>query len=472
MPKDVFYDPAGGFFSQKKKVVLSNIKYSDNKRDISLIKSGFDNTYLDLDKISIKKTALLAKEKKIIVNVNVKKQKMLSNWAVVIKKIPIDMSKEIIVAAVVKFGEIKSIKIQLIEIWQKTWRIMKLGHPEIGFRILLYILPIGMTAHNFGTLLDRTGEKTCVINCLMESDNQVYYAVIGFESEENLESAYHTELIFGNVNLSWAKLNLVHCEKCEHFGYSALECNEQTASTSKSSKLVKRLAKLYAKKSVPISHFAAFGISFASSSDGFYFSSGSESGFPSYNASNNKECTLVAQESSSINDCLALLKHFLELLADQVSSIMHRLNGVKLVFLVSVSQVDIDMVLNILWPSLSPSSSVIENKIVDLGLNSLKILISKVGSLEFKMITPKVFIGSILRKLDLLDMTNLAKQNNIICWHKNSDNMVSIVTETKLRSNIRPWIINKFDEIQIFTSDLDAGFYDAGVAIIMNNFLA
>ncbi|KAG9295351.1 hypothetical protein G9A89_013380 [Geosiphon pyriformis] len=69
-------------------------------------------------------------------------------------------------------------------------------------------------------------------------------------------------------------------------------------------------------------------------------------------------------------------------------------------------------------------------------------------------------------------ITNLAKQEDIVCWHKDSENMISIVTETKLRSNIRLWIMNKFDGLWVFTSGLDVGFYGAGITIIMNNSLA
>ncbi|KAG9304519.1 hypothetical protein G9A89_020083 [Geosiphon pyriformis] len=44
--------------------------------------------------------------------------------------------------------------------------------------------------------------------------------------------------------------------------------------------------------------------------------------------------------------------------------------------------------------------------------------------------------------------------------------------ETKLRSNIKSWIMNKFNGIRIFTSGLDKGFLGVGIAIIVNNSLA
>ncbi|KAG9289430.1 hypothetical protein G9A89_007991 [Geosiphon pyriformis] len=64
------------------------------------------------------------------------------------------------------------------------------------------------------------------------------------------------------------------------------------------------------------------------------------------------------------------------------------------------------------------------------------------------------------------------KQMNIVCWHVNFKCMVSFVMETKLWSNFKPWIANKFENIHVFTSGLDKEFFGAGVAVIINNFLA
>ncbi|KAG9300427.1 hypothetical protein G9A89_010052 [Geosiphon pyriformis] len=51
--KGTFYGLAGGFFFQKKKIVLGNVKYFGNKRDISLSKSGSGNSvYSDVKSLS------------------------------------------------------------------------------------------------------------------------------------------------------------------------------------------------------------------------------------------------------------------------------------------------------------------------------------------------------------------------------------------------------------------------------------
>ncbi|KAG9292784.1 hypothetical protein G9A89_006345 [Geosiphon pyriformis] len=69
-------------------------------------------------------------------------------------------------------------------------------------------------------------------------------------------------------------------------------------------------------------------------------------------------------------------------------------------------------------------------------------------------------------------MNNSAKQGDIVCWHKEINNLIFIVTETKLKDKIRLWIVNRFDGIYVFTFGVDSGYLSLGIAIIMDNFLA
>ncbi|KAG9304047.1 hypothetical protein G9A89_005957 [Geosiphon pyriformis] len=69
---------------------------------------------------SMIKTVSLAKEIGIVINSDLKKQEMRSDRTVIIKEIPMNTPKNMIITAVSEFGEIKSIKIQLIGMWQKT----------------------------------------------------------------------------------------------------------------------------------------------------------------------------------------------------------------------------------------------------------------------------------------------------------------------------------------------------------------
>ncbi|KAG9284258.1 hypothetical protein G9A89_002068 [Geosiphon pyriformis] len=69
-------------------------------------------------------------------------------------------------------------------------------------------------------------------------------------------------------------------------------------------------------------------------------------------------------------------------------------------------------------------------------------------------------------------MTNLAKQKDIIRWYLESGNMVSVLTETKLKLNVGFWIKNKFERVRIFTFGLEEGYVGAGMAIVMCGSLA
>ncbi|KAG9290883.1 hypothetical protein G9A89_011033 [Geosiphon pyriformis] len=348
---------------------------------------------------SLEKATSLAKENNIIVNSDLKRQGICSDWAVVIKEIPMDMPKKMIIAAVFEYGQIVSIKVQLIGLWQKAvvefaessqadllalkWSFLvgkdsvcvakAVGDHETWafrnqFRALLFTLPVGTTAHDLGNLLERTGEKTCVINYSLETGNRTHCAVVCFESDEAMESAFHTELIFGGVKLSWARLDLVCCEWCGKFGYSALKCDAEVASVSQSPKSFKKpanldthlqLAKLYTKKKVPISHPVAFGgkswaqvVSVALVSHGPLDGSGSGSLLIGASSSSGTPPPL-SMVDAPLGVHLARLECSVELLSDQISNILLRFNNFSLVPLAPPS----NMIPPVNTPQLSISGS-------------------------------------------------------------------------------------------------------------------
>ncbi|KAG9286292.1 hypothetical protein G9A89_014278 [Geosiphon pyriformis] len=218
---------------------------------------------------------------------------------VVIKEIPMNTPKEMIVTVLAEFVHI-AIAVRDCKTWASRDQ----------FRALLFTLSVEMTAYDLGILLD--GAVCC--------------AVI----EKNLESAYHIEPIFDGVKLFWTRIDLVYCEKLQ----------------------VVLLASFFG---------------------GSHFTFGSGSGFPSPGTSTDKSNTLVAQDNFSINNHLVLLKCSLELLADQVSSILCRLNVVPPVVPASaLSTSDTNIVLDVPQSPLPSSSSVAEEKVVDLSLSSSK----------------------------------------------------------------------------------------------------
>ncbi|KAG9294031.1 hypothetical protein G9A89_019369, partial [Geosiphon pyriformis] len=176
--------------------------------------------------------------------------------------------------------------------------------------------------------------------------------------------------------------------------------------------------------------------------------------------------------NSCLVEQLASLEHSLELLVDQVSDILNKLSFVKLVplmfnlhvsFLVVVVSVianmNSDMVLNNITVFYPPLFSVVADLVVDLSSSSSKVLTTKMGGLKSKIVALEMSIKSVLERLDCL------------CSDLNSGNLVSIITETKLRSSNRSWIRNKFDSIRVFSSGLDKSFLGTRVVIIINTFL-
>ncbi|KAG9292907.1 hypothetical protein G9A89_016269 [Geosiphon pyriformis] len=391
---------------------------------------------------SMERTASLARKKGIIVNNDLKRQGICSDRAIVIKKITIDIPKNMIITAqkaVVEFAKSEQ-AVQLASKWlfligkdlvrvtmavgdRKTWA------SRDQFRALLFTLPVGTTAYDLGNLLKQADGKTCIINRSFETGNRVCCAVVGFDSEEKLEAAFCMEPIFGGVKLSWTRLDLVWCEKYGRFGHSVLKYDASDVFIPVPSIVLKKkrhffsadhfyLAKLYVKKNVPISHPAAFGskswtqmVSLASSAGGS--SSGSGFGFgPSLSGA----LGLVGGapfspiNGSPLDARLASLEHSLKLLADQVSGILRKLNFVELVSMVPSSDtsslvgsvpvapvLNSDIVLDGMLMSPSPPSS---NAELDAGFSSSssKVLTTKVGGLESKMLALEASVGSVLNQ--------------------------------------------------------------------------
>ncbi|KAG9297431.1 hypothetical protein G9A89_020832 [Geosiphon pyriformis] len=393
---------------------------------------------------SLEKAISLAKKNNIIVNSDLKRQGIHLDRAIVIKKIPMDTPKKMIITTVSEYGQIVSIKVQLIGLWQKAvvefaessqadllaskWsfligkdsvRVAKtVGDHETWafrdqFRALLFTLLVGTTAYDLGNLLEGASGKTCVINHLLETGNRTHCVVIWFESNEAMESAFHTEPIFGGVKLSWVRLDLVCCEQYGKFGHSALECDAKVASVFQSPKSFRKpanldtrlqLAKLYAKKKVPISCPVAFGgkfwaqvVSVASVSrvplDDF------GSGSLLIGASNSGGTPPpLSMIDAPLGVHLACLKCSIELLSDQISNILLRFDNLSLVPLAPSS----NMILLVNTPQLSVSGSLmVANSDLDSNM-VLDVLTSKVGVLESKLVALDASIGLILAKLEQL----------------------------------------------------------------------
>ncbi|KAG9304676.1 hypothetical protein G9A89_021456 [Geosiphon pyriformis] len=381
-------------------------------------------------------TKKLAICKKIVVNDNLKKISNHSDKEIIVKKIP--------------FGKIVSIKMQLIGLWQKAlvefesfeiadlvtakWSVYMGKNSICVVKVaLLYTLSVGITAHNLLDLLESYGGKTCFIDCNLILYARDRCAIVCFVDEASKLAAIGSTPVFKNVNLHWAGFFLVCCAHCKQFGYISTKCSLGENSGTRSKRVKKKQA--------PIVRPVFFGEkTWAQVTGGSFFHEVSSNFFGVGSSLGAKPVLLVSDSHELVP--LASSPHVSHLVV--IAPITANMN--------------LDMILDDTIMSSLPSLSAVADSVVNLSSSSSKVLTTKVGGLESKMMALEVSVESVLERLDRLcsDMNNL----------------VSIFIETKLKGKICPWIVNKFDGIWVFTSGLNSGHMGSKIAIAMNNSLA
>ncbi|KAG9292412.1 hypothetical protein G9A89_015282 [Geosiphon pyriformis] len=442
----------------------------------------------------------MAISEKILVNNNLRKVNSRSDQGVIIKEIPVDLPKSAIEAVFSKFGKIISIKVQLIGLWQKAlveyelseiadlvaarWSVLMGKNfvcmakanvdKQMWYRALLYTLPVGTTAHDLSALVEAYGGKTCFIDRNSSSYIRDQCVVICFESEASKLAAIGLVLVFKGVNLHWAGLSLTCCAVCKQFGHVSDVCSMGGNSGACSKQVVTFqdwvcLANVYRKKQAPITHPVSFGgKTWAQVASGTSFrvvSSGPFSVGASFGAGS-------ASVESSPSDISDLCSCCVEVVSSESSSLAsHLIASASL-----ASCMDLDMTLDVLLvasPSLCPT---IDDANPDFGSSSSKVLTAKIGGLESKLMALDASVSSVfiwkIATCNVRGMNIPAKQEDIVHWHKDMGNLVSIFTETKLKNRVRLWIANKFDGVRVFSSGLDSGYLGAGVAVVMDSSLA
>ncbi|KAG9290747.1 hypothetical protein G9A89_011710 [Geosiphon pyriformis] len=341
----------------------------------------------------------------IVVNSNLKKTNICLNREVIIKEIPVDLSKLAVESVFSKFGKIVSIKMQLIGLWQKA--LIEFESLEVA--TLLYTLLVGTSAHDLSDLLVLYGEKTCFIGCNLGSYVHNWCTIICFENKDARLAAVSTILIFKSISLYWACLVLASCIKCEQFGHTTANCPVGGSSGVHGKRVVFDqdqicLTGIYKKKSASIARPVLFGgKTWAQVASGIFFcvSLSGSSGFGLCSGSVPPSVVSDYLVVSCLNNCLAVLECSLELLADRVSGILVRLNSFGVVPLVPFSLasplfVSAALILLILLPPITIDA------VVNLSISSSKVFTAKVGGLETKLVALKALVGLVLDKLNLL----------------------------------------------------------------------
>ncbi|KAG9301761.1 hypothetical protein G9A89_003308 [Geosiphon pyriformis] len=315
-----------------------------------IIKSSFTS------KISLNKAKDLVVSEKILVNNNVR------------QKILVDLSKLAVESVFSKFGKIVSIKIQLIGLWQKAlvefesseivdlvaakWSVFiekdsvcmakTIDDKQLNLHhALLYTLSVGITAYDLSGLLESYGGKTCFIGCNSSLYVHNRYVIVCFVDEVSKVAAIGSTPVFKGVNLHWAGLFLAHCARCKQFGHISNAYSVGENSRIREKRVVTDqdwvcLMSIYKRKQAPIVHPVSFGgKTWAQVAGGF-------SSCVAFLVHHSASLLLVAKTSlfssapSDNHDLyghLVSLECFLELLANQVSGILKKLDSVKLVLL-------------------------------------------------------------------------------------------------------------------------------------------
>ncbi|KAG9301946.1 hypothetical protein G9A89_020990 [Geosiphon pyriformis] len=446
--------------------------------------------------------AQLANDCSVVVNTDLKHPiNNHTNRAIVLKEIPVGTSIEAVRAAISEFGLIKSIKMQLVGLWQKAiikledqiqadllaakWSVligkdaMCVAQANVDkqtwdardeFRALLYTLLMGTTTHDLWDFIGLVGGKTCVIECSSVSYVRARCATVCFDSEGSLIQAMANTPVIKGIGLRWSCLTVALCSICRNSSYTSLTCRTAGASPSPRSKRAPLsaqdqlcLAKIYEKKSATVSHPLAFG---------------GKPGSP----------------CDKLKDHLKNIKSSLVSLAGQIGELAKRLDS----FVLAVSQPSPGCQLLVIPPSQNQGEDIVigvgsddatSNKTAvvtgcEIGKHvgrSLCFGHEPIGALEWfgfgrwcSSFTSFSMSGLVwkIATCNVHGLNNPAKQDDVIRWHRNMDNLVSIFTKSKLKEKVRPWLANKFDGVRVFISGLDSGSLGAGVLIVMNSSLA
>ncbi|KAG9293671.1 hypothetical protein G9A89_019008 [Geosiphon pyriformis] len=233
---------------------------------------------------------------RIMVNINLKKSTGHSDQAVVLKKISIGTSVKTMHTAVFKFKVIKSIKMQLLWLWQKAivkfeeqhqtnllaakWSIFikkdaicvvkadldkQMWDLRDYYRVLFYTLFVRTNTHNIWNFIGSVDGKMCIINCYPIIYVRTKCAIVCFTSIESLKTVIKTTSVLRDVNLHWFYLGVTKCAKYKKVGHTLLNCSldEKISSSQLSHRVLSeenksRLTSIYAKCSALIAHPVLF----------------------------------------------------------------------------------------------------------------------------------------------------------------------------------------------------------------------
>ncbi|KAG9289464.1 hypothetical protein G9A89_008025 [Geosiphon pyriformis] len=378
------------------------------------------------------------------------------NQAIVLKEISVETSIKAVHTAISEFGLIKSIKMQLVGLWQKAIVELEdqiqadllkdavcMARADVDkqtwnardeFRALLYTLSMSITAHDLWDFIGSVSGKTCVIERSSISYVQTHCAT----------AMANTPVIKG-ISLHWSRLTAALCSIRRNSGHTFFTCHTAGVFSSSKSKRAPlsaqnqlRLAKIYEKKSAPVSHPLAFVL----------FSGSAQFGSISYG----KPLLTV---SGKLEDHLKNIENSLVSLMEQIGELAKRLN----LFVLAVSQPSSGCQLPVTPLSLNQGEDIVMGVSLDVVTSDKTAAVTgceigkhvrrslcfghePIGALgwfgfgRWCSSSTSFSMSDLVWKIAMCNvcgLNNSAKQDDVIRWHKNMGNLVSIFTESKLK---------------------------------------
>ncbi|KAG9307310.1 hypothetical protein G9A89_017138 [Geosiphon pyriformis] len=427
----------------------------------------------------------LANDHDVVVNTNLKHPvNNHTNWDIIIKEIPVNTSIKTVRAAVLEFGVVVSIKMQLADLLASKWSIL-IGKNAIWvaradvnkqtwdsrdeFKALFYTFPVGTNAYDLWNFIGSVGGKTCVIEHNSVNYTWAHCTTVCFESESDLNQALANTPVIKGVSLHWSCLFAALYSSYNSLGHTSRNCKSAGVSSSLKGKRAPlsaqdrfRLVKIYERKSAPVSHPLAFDKKtwasvVGSILSGTFFEYDSQLG----SIRNGKPLLPVVND---LEKCLVSIKSSLVSLMKQIGKLAKRLES----FVLAVSQSSPgweDIVMGV-----GSGNATSDKTAAVLGSTASPEIVKLENMLEGLSVS----VMSLSVHLDGLVLAGVVWYRKLprVMFHKDMNNLVSIFTESKLKKKVHPWLTNKFDGVQVFTFGLDSGSMSAGVLIIMNSSLA
>ncbi|KAG9295446.1 hypothetical protein G9A89_013475 [Geosiphon pyriformis] len=378
--------------------------------------------------MSLKKARKLAVGEKILVNNNVKQINKCMDWEIVVKKILVDLFKLAVESVFSKFGKIQKTVIEFVSsdvasLVASKWLVFMnkdsvcmaliINNKDSWilrnqYQALLYILSVNTIAYDFSGLVEAYNEKTCFIG-----HNPYLYvhdrcALICFNNEASKLAVIGSVSVFKNpVVLGINNLVIYLMSVC--------------------------LANIYKKKQALIAYPVSFGGKTWIQIAGEFLSHVVLLVLSSVGSSLSVMFLSLSStflSNSGLADCLVVLKYSLELLFNQFFALVKKLDFVELVLLITTFHIpppvalvllalnwDLDIVVDNVLMLSALLFSVSFDVIIDFSSNSSKVLTTKMGGLESKMMAIEAgFVSVNLNKLLDMQLNSIHKQANKNCW--------------------------------------------------------